>query len=124
MRPLAVEAIAGAPSFVLGLAMVRGVPIPVVEAASLLTGTVSQATRFVTVKAGRRRVALAVDAVVGVVDIPPESLDTLPPLLHGAALDTVSAVGTLDADLLFVLRSTCLIPGELWAMLEASCAVV
>jgi purine-binding chemotaxis protein CheW len=123
MRPMGVEPLTGAPSFVEGLAIVRGVPVPVINAASLLSGTATATTRFVTVKAGDRRVALAVDGVVGVVEIPPGSLDTLPPLFHGASLDAVSAIGTLDADLLLVLRSTCLIPDELWAVLEASCAV-
>ena len=65
MRPMPVEAIAGLPSFVRGLAVVRGAPIPVVDAASLLSGDTSdatRATRFVTVKTGSRRIALMVDA--------------------------------------------------------------
>ena len=82
----------------------------------------SHATRFVTVKTGSRRVALAVDAVVGVVEIPPGSLDALPLLFQDASLDVISAIGTLDAELLLVLRSTRLIPEEFWAALEADCA--
>ena len=126
MRPLPVEAIAGVPTFVRGLAVVRGAPIPVVDAASLLSGVASdttRATRFVTVKAGSRRIALAVDAVVGVVEIPRGSLDTLPLLFKDASLDMISAIGTLDANLLLVLRSTRLIREELWPVLEAGCAV-
>lgn len=123
MRPLAVEAIVGAPSFVRGLAVVRGTPIPVVDAASLLSGHRSHATRFVTVKTGSRRIALAVDAVVGVVEIPLGSLDALPLLFQDANRDVISAIGTLDADLLLVLRSTHLIPEEFWAVLEAGCAL-
>jgi purine-binding chemotaxis protein CheW len=57
MRPMTVEAIAGVPSFVLGLAVIRGVPIAVVDAASLLSGVRSHPTRFVTIKIGSRRVA-------------------------------------------------------------------
>ena len=60
MRPLAVEAIAGAPSFVRGVAIVRGAPIPVIEPAVLLSGRASHVTRFVTVKAGSRRIALCI----------------------------------------------------------------
>lgn len=123
MRPLPVEAIAGAPSFVRGLAVVRGAPIPVVDAASLISGVASHPTRFVTVKTGSRRIALAVDAVVGVVEIPPSSLDAFPLLFQDASLDVISAIGTLDAELLVVLRSTCLIPEELWAVLETGCAL-
>jgi purine-binding chemotaxis protein CheW len=123
MRPMAVEAIAGAPAFVRGLAVVRGVPIPVVDAATLLTGVASHPTRFVTVKTGDRRVALAVDAVVGVVEVPPGSLDILPLMFQSANRDVISAIGTLDADLLLVLQSTRLIPEELWAVLEAGSVV-
>ena len=123
MRPLAIEAIAGAPSFVRGLAVVRGAPIPVVDAASLISGVASHPSRFVTVKAGTRRIALAVDAVVGVVEIPSSSLDALPRLFQDARLDVISAIGTLDADLLLVLRSAHLIPDEFWAVLETDCAL-
>jgi purine-binding chemotaxis protein CheW len=123
MRPLAVEAIAGVPSFVRGLAVVRGTPIPVVDAAALICRQASHPTRFVTVKTGSRRVALAVDAVVGVVEIPPGSLDALPLLFQDTSLDVISAIGTLDAELLVVLRSSRLIPEELWAALEADCAL-
>jgi purine-binding chemotaxis protein CheW len=123
MRPMAVEAIAGAPAFVRGLAVVRGVPIPVVDAATLLTGVASHPTRFVTVKTGGRRVALAVDAVVGVVEIPPGSLDILPLMFQSASRAVISAIGTLDADLLLVLEGTRLIPEELWAVLEAGSVV-
>jgi len=123
MRPMAVEAIAGVPSFVRGLAVVRGVPIPVVDAGSLFSGVASHATRFVTVKTGSRRIALAVDAVVGVVEIPPGSLEALPLLFQDSTLDMIAAIGTLDTDLLLVLQSARLIPEELWAVLEAGCAV-
>jgi purine-binding chemotaxis protein CheW len=122
MRQMPVETIAGVPSFVRGLAVVRGVPIAVVDAGSLLTGVASHATRFVTVKTGSRRIALAVDAVVGVVEIPPGSLEALPLLFQDVRPDVISAVATLDADLLLVLQVTRLIPEELWAVLEAGCA--
>ena len=123
MRPLVVEAIAGVPAFVRGLAVVRGVPIPVVDAGSLLTGVASHPTRFVTVKTGSRRIALAVDAVLGVAEIPPDSLGALPLLFQNTSLDVISAIGTLDADLLLVLESARLVPEELWAVLEAGCAL-
>jgi purine-binding chemotaxis protein CheW len=123
-RPLAVEAIAGAPPFVRGLTVVRGVPIPVVDAGLLLSGEASHSTRFVTMKAGNRRIALAVDAVVGVVEIPLSSMDVLPLLFQGAGVDAISAIGTLDAELLIVLRSARLIPEMFWAALEAGEALV
>jgi purine-binding chemotaxis protein CheW len=95
----------------------------VVDAGSLLTGVASQPTRFVTVKAGNRRIALAVDAVVGGVEIPLGSLAALPLLFEGASLDAIAAIGTLDVDLLLVLQSTRLISEECWALLEPDCAL-
>jgi purine-binding chemotaxis protein CheW len=126
MRPLPVEPLASAPSFVRGLAVVRGIPTPVVDAAALLGGVSlpthpiqpTQPTRFVTVKAGTRRVALAVDAVVGVVVIPSSSVDALPPLFENAGLTAIGAIGVLDTELLLVLRHTRLVPDETWATIQ------
>jgi purine-binding chemotaxis protein CheW len=119
MRPLPVESIAGVPVFVRGLAVVRGVPTPVVDAAFLLSGLASHPTRFVTVKTGMRRVVLAVDAVVGIIEIPPDAVDVLPPLFQSNGLDAISAIGVLDADLLLVLRSTRLVPDDVWATIQS-----
>ena len=119
MRPLPVESIAGVPVFVRGLAVVRGVPTPVVDAASLLSGVASHPTRFVTVRTGTRRVVLAVDAVVGIIEIPPDAVDVLPPLFQSNGLDAISAIGVLDADLLLVLRSTRLVPDDVWATIQS-----
>jgi len=118
MRPLAVEAIAGVPSFVQGLAVVRGVPIPVVDVARLFSGDSSHPARFVTVKTGTRHIALAVDAVLGVVEIPPASVETLPPLFQTAGLDAIAAIGVLDAELLLVLRNTRLVPDDVWTTIQ------
>ncbi|MQA29586.1 MAG: chemotaxis protein CheW [Luteitalea sp.] len=123
MRPLPVAAIAGVPSFVRGLAVLRGAPVPVVDTASLLTGHASHPGRFVTVKTGNRRVALIVDTVVGVVEIPGDSIDALPRLLQDARLDAISAAGAVDADLLLVLRSSRLVSEEAWALLDPDCAL-
>jgi purine-binding chemotaxis protein CheW len=119
MRPLAVKPMAGVPSFIEGLAVVRGVPTPVINVSSLLSGETSPATRFVTVRAGTRRIMLAVDAVVGIIEIPPGSVDALPQLLQNAELAAISAIGVLDAELLLVLRSTRLIPIDVWATIQA-----
>jgi purine-binding chemotaxis protein CheW len=119
MRPLAVTPMAGLPAFVEGLTVVRGVPTPVVNVASLLDGVTSHATRFVSVRAGARRIVLAVDAVVGVVEIPSGLAVALPLLLQNARLDAISAIGVLDADLLLVLRSSHLIPVDVWVTIQA-----
>ena len=112
LRPLPVERVPGAAPFVLGLAVIRGAPLPVVDSARLLGADDARAGRFVTVNAGNRRVALAVDCVLGVRAVAPESLHALPPLLHQADTDVIAAIGLLDAELLLVLRSARLLPDQ------------
>jgi purine-binding chemotaxis protein CheW len=91
----------------------------VVDAALLLGGHSSHPSRFVIVTAGPRLVALAVDAVIGIRAIPSESLETLPLLFQRADLDAVSAIGTLDCELLLVLQSARLVPEDAWATIDA-----
>ncbi len=118
MRPLAVEPLAGMPYFVRGLSVIRGIPTPVVDAGELLaTRENSGATRFVTLRAGERQVALAFEAVLGVRNLSGALLEDLPPLLRDAGAELVSAVGTLDAELLIVLRSARILPDEAWRTL-------
>lgn len=121
MRPLPTEAIAGAPHFVRGLAVIRGAPVPVVDAARLL-GAEEDAppSRFVTLAVGGRRVALALSSVLGVRAVAPDLLHGLPPLLHEAGAEVVAAIGLLDAELLLVLHGARLLPDDAWAGGEPS----
>ena len=119
MRPLPVEPIAGVISPVSGVAIIRGGPVPVVDVARLIAGRRSQPSRFVTVDVAARRVALAVDTVVGVRTIHTEALNELPPLLQDAPADVIAGIGTLDAELLVVLRCARLVPEPIWDALEA-----
>jgi len=114
MRPLPGEPLAGAPRFVRGISVIRGAPVPVVDAASLLGIGDSHAARLVTLRVGDRRVAVAVDAVLGIRALPPESLQELPPLLREAGSGVVEAIGVLDAELLLVLQSVRLVPESVW----------
>ena len=118
MRPLPVERIAGAPHFMPGLAVIRGAPVPVVDAARLLGAAGGDARRFVTVLAGSRCVALAVGSVLGVRALAAGSLHELPPLLQEAGADVVAAIGLLDAELLLVLQGTRLLPEDVWGGLD------
>ena len=119
MRPLPVEPLAGVPRPVTGVAIIRGAPVPVVDLAWVLAAEESHPGRFVTVDADGRRVALAVDAVVGVRAIPDGALHDLPPLLRGASVDAIATIGTLDAKLLVVLHSGRLVPEAVWTALES-----
>lgn len=118
LRPLAIEAVPNMPSFVCGLAIIRGLPTPVVDLATLLGAKAGSIGRFVTVQAGQRRVALAVESVVGVRALDASAAQALPPLLHGASREAIEAVGTLDAELLVVLRASKLIPDAAWQAID------
>jgi len=109
-RPLPTEAIAGAPVFVLGLSIVRGEPMPVVDLTRLITGLPGRPSRFVVIKTGTRRVALAVDAVVGVREIAARQAAGLPPLIEDAGTSAIAAVGALDRELFLVLQAARLVP--------------
>jgi purine-binding chemotaxis protein CheW len=124
MRPLPVEAIGRSRdeglAAVDGLTMIRGAPVPVVDARRLLGVSGERATRFVIVRAAERRVAVAVDAVISVVRIALDTLADLPPLL-GAHGDRIAAIGTRDAGLLVVLDAARLLPADSWAAIERGC---
>ncbi|RPI22189.1 MAG: chemotaxis protein CheW [Acidobacteria bacterium] len=120
MRPLPIQPLACAPDFVLGLSVIRGEPVPVVDLASLLQIPSDPPSRFVVVRAGDRRVALAVELIAGTRAVTPQSLSSVPPLLAGAPAVSVAAIGSLDKQLLLVLETACLIPDEVWASLAGS----
>jgi purine-binding chemotaxis protein CheW len=124
MRPLPIEPLAAMPRFVRGVAVVRGAPIPVVDAAMLL-GAVSfhEPGRFVALRAFRHLVVLAVDDVLGLRDISAASIQDLPPLLREGSGDIASTIGTLDAALLVVLQAARVFPESAWSALDAGGAV-
>jgi len=104
-RPLPLQPLSGAPSYVRGVAVIRGAATAVVDLSELLTGIPANATRFVTVRVGERRVALGVEAVVGVQTVDDDRFAALPPLLEPARERTV-ALGTLDGGLLMLLQTS------------------
>ncbi len=118
MRPLPIEFLPGAPPFVRGLSMIRGVPVPVVDAGAVL-GASDPPTlaRFISVRAGHRQVVLAVEEVLGVRDLPAASLRDLPPLLGEAGAGVVSAISELDAALLLVLQAARIVSAAEWESL-------
>ena len=121
MRPLPVSTVAGAPPFVRGVAVIRGLPVPVVDAASILDGDEPfPVTRLVALRTGDRQVAFGVSEVVGVRHITAEQLADVPPLLATAGEHVVTAIGTLDSELLIVLRSGKLVPEDVWPAIDAA----
>jgi purine-binding chemotaxis protein CheW len=121
MRPLPIEPIGrgdAALAMIDGLAMIRGAPVPVVDARKLLGVTGGAATRFVVLRTADRRIALAVDAVLGVRPLAPEVVSQLPPLLAGAHRDVVSAIAARDRGLCAVLDAARVLPDDAWRALE------
>jgi purine-binding chemotaxis protein CheW len=119
MRPLPVEPVAGTPGFVLGLSVVRGSAVPVVDVGRLLSGKASSPTRFVLLRAGDRRVVLAVEGVVGVRPLDAVALHAMPPLMGSAEGGVASSIGALDAELLLVLNGVRWVPEDVLASMEA-----
>jgi purine-binding chemotaxis protein CheW len=113
MRPLPVAPLAGAPAAVLGLAVVRGEPVPVIELGTLFDGGSTVSTRLVSIVAGSRRISLAVDSVLGVREIDAASLRDLPALFADRGDNAVTSIGMLDAELLTVLNSARLMTDDL-----------
>jgi purine-binding chemotaxis protein CheW len=113
MRPLPVESVASSSRFVMGLAIIRGAPVPVIDLGSLL-GARTCTTRFVTVSAEGRTLALSVDEILGVREIPAGVLKGLPPLLHDASTGAVAAIGASDGALLVVLRAARILSEDVW----------
>jgi purine-binding chemotaxis protein CheW len=131
MRPLPIEPLTGMPPFVLGFAIIRGFPTPVVDAGRLFgpsvapvapsPQTISQSSaRFVSLKLGERTAVLAVDAVLDVRSLPSETLSNIPPLLGTQAAELVSFIGTVDAKLLLVLDAARLVPASVWTAINAA----
>jgi purine-binding chemotaxis protein CheW len=118
MRPLRVELLPGAPAFVLGVAIIRGSTVPVLDASQLLGSTPGHDfERFVTLRVRERLVALAVAGVVGICTLSRDVDAPLPPLLRDATTATVQALRVLDHELLWVLESANVLPEPVLASL-------
>lgn len=116
LRPLPVEAVPGAP-FLLGLSVIRGEPVPVVDLGALVGSRGASPGRFILLRLGERRVALAVEGVVGVRELSADSLQNLPPLLQTDDADVVTAIGIRDHQLLMLLQPARVVPDDLWQTL-------
>ena len=132
MRPLPIEPLTGTPPFVLGVAIVRGSAVPVIDAGRLLDPSADpaasssaaamspSAARFVSLELGDRTAVLAVDAVLDVRSLAAGILAQIPPLLRGARQELVSIIGALDSQLLLVLEAARLVPDSVWSEIKGA----
>lgn len=119
MRPLPVDPIANAPSFMLGVAVVRGEPVPVIDCGAFVqAGASAEHTRWASVRAGERSAVIAFEAILGVRSLPKDSA-SLPPLLSGAPSEVLSGLALLDRKLLLVLHGSRLLPEAVWSAFDA-----
>lgn len=119
MRPQPIEPIACALSFVRGVSIIRGAPIPVVDLGALLGTSNGTPGRFITLRLDDRQVALAVEAVLGVREFDALTIQKLPPLLSGASKEIIEAIGTLDEQMLIVLQAGWQLPDQVWHAVAA-----
>lgn len=119
MRPLPAEALAGTAFFVLGVARIRGNPVPVLDLSAIVNGHASTLhARFVTVRVQDRAIALAVKSVAGVVALRTTAAEHLPPLLHSANSDVIQTITALDSHFVMVLRAAQLLSEQDWETLS------
>lgn len=126
LRPLPTRTLAGTPASVRGVCVLRGAPVPVLDAAVLLGGAAAEVSRFVAVRAPRGPVALATGPVLGVVDLPSAAAPGGGPAGAPAAPDLGPAVGAPAATLavhgdepLLVLSGATVVPDAVAASLDA-----
>lgn len=118
MRLLPIETVAGCPPIVRGVSVIRGTPTPVIDAAFLFDGQPGHCERLVTVRTGKRTIALATQAVVGIWAMADGELDDLPPLLGDA--EAIAGLQTLDQQLVFLLHAARIIPDDALVRLESA----
>ena len=119
MRPLPVKPMAGVPVWIDGVAIIRGRATPVIDLGLLLGAAERVASgRFLTLKMEQRIAALAVEEVVGVSTANMPSIVDLLCLLRDAGSQTITTIGTLDAQLLLVLQTYRIVPEDVWQSLQ------
>ncbi|WP_229783259.1 chemotaxis protein CheW [Pilimelia anulata] len=127
MRPLPVRPLADLPPYAAGITVVRGAPVPVLDAATLLGGAAGPVSRFIAVRADPGPVVLATGEVLGVDEGGGEAADRAGADRAGmdraAAGPGVGGIRTHDAEPLLLLRGATLVPDAVWDALDRHAGV-
>jgi purine-binding chemotaxis protein CheW len=118
MRLLPIAPLAGASPLVLGLCVIRGAPVPVVDTAMLFDDRASRCERLVTIRMGQRTIAFAADVVLGLQAIEPRELSQLPPLLRN--VEAIAALNALDEELVFFLHTARTVSDDIFELVDAN----
>jgi purine-binding chemotaxis protein CheW len=102
MRMMPIAPVDDMPPFMLGVAVIRGANVPVLDLARLL-GVDGAPTRLLTVRAADRVAALAVDDVSGLVQFDSSTFEQRPPLLTAGTDPLVRALAIKDRHVHLVL---------------------
>jgi len=116
LRPLPILPLADPADAVLGVSIVRGATVPIVDGPKLLGAANSCDDRLVVLRVDTRRVGLMVTSVLGVRAIPPDVSAGLPPLLAG--MRGIAGIAALDGRLMAVLDLARLVPPTVFSALD------
>lgn len=108
MRMQPVTARETLPVGVVGSAIIRGQPTPVVDASILLNGVRTETPSLVLLRFQERRVALAVQRIIGPSKLDAEQMRRAPALLRDDAA-MITNIGVRDAELVHVLDAIALL---------------
>lgn len=113
-RPLPIESLSRAPFGVLGIALVRGRPAPVLDFSPALQRAPTPPTRFVSMRAGERTLVLAVQQVAGITRFDESQFERTPPIVDAFAPEAVEALGRVDDEVLTLFSASKLLSEEAW----------
>jgi purine-binding chemotaxis protein CheW len=109
MRMPPIVPVENMPPFTRGVALIRGASVPVIDLALLLGRAAGTPTRLVTVQAGGRTTALAVDDVRGLARLDRDRFEERPRVLSEGSAPFVRALAATDQALHVVLDAARLV---------------
>ena len=120
LRPPQSTALRDLPTFVTGIARVRGIALPLLDIGALAEGhpLANPQRLLVLALENDRRIGLLTTEVLGIHPAEDLHLAAAPPLLQGAGEAAIHTLGNLDGELLSVLELGRIVPEEVWQAIE------